>query len=114
MVAVSGISDNPVIINAYAVVGVAGDESDLDEGGENGGPGGIELVDGSVLECEAGVGGAEDQPDDEDDEEDEDDDGQEAREELPEEMLAPVLLVAAVLLAHGWRWSGRRWRSGRR
>lgn len=94
-----------VVIHADAIVGVAGGESDLEDGGEDrgvagGGEGEVELEEGGILEAECRLGGAESEPDDEDGEEDGDDENEEADEEAVVEMPPFVLLVVAAVLRH--------------
>lgn len=56
-----------IVVNADTGVRVAGEESDLEVGGEEvGGGGDVEGVDGRVLEDEMRFGGAEYEPDEED------------------------------------------------
>lgn len=64
LAAVGGVDVDSVVVNADAVVRVAGGESDLEGGREEASPGGnVECVDGGVLEDEVGTRGAEDEPD---------------------------------------------------
>ena len=68
------------------------------DGGVGGGE--VEGVDCGVLEDEAGLGGAEDDPYEEDDEEYEDDEAEDAGGHAAVELLGLVVVVAAVL-GHG-------------
>lgn len=97
LVAVGGVDEEAIVVDADAVVGVAGVEGDLQHGGEGVGGGDVELGDGGILEGEAGLGGAEDEPDHQDDEEDDDDEGEQRRVEAAAEL--PLLVVISTVLA---------------
>lgn len=73
LVPVDGVDAEVVVVDSDAAVGVARGDSEEEIGGEEAGDGGVEGVDGDVLEDESGLGGAEDGPDYEDGEEDEED-----------------------------------------
>lgn len=64
LVLVLGVGVEPVVVDADAVVGVAGGDGDLELGGEEVGLGEVELDDLGVLEVEPGLGGPEDEVDD--------------------------------------------------
>lgn len=93
---VGGVGVRSVVVNAYVVVGVAGEDGDLDGGREDVWGGDVEIEDGGVLEDETGFVGLENGPYDEDYEEDEKEEdykgGAEAAEEFP-----PLVLVVAAL-----------------
>lgn len=94
---VAGVGHEVVVVDPDAIVRVAGREGDLEDGGEEGGVDGeVELDEGGVLEVEAGLGGAEDEPDDEDDEEDE---GDQDEQESDEPAVNPAPLVLAEVVA---------------
>lgn len=61
---VGGVDVEAVVVDADAVVGVAGGDGDLELGGEEVGLGEVELDDLGVLEVEPGLGGPEDEVDD--------------------------------------------------
>lgn len=76
LVLVSGVDVAAVVADADAAVGVVEGNGGLHHGGEDVvGKGEVELVDGGVLEVEAGLGGAEDEPYDDDDEKNDQDEG---------------------------------------
>lgn len=94
---VGSVDVDSVVVDSDPLVGVAGGEGDLDGGGEGAGGGEVEGEDGGVLEDEMGLGGLEDEPDEEDEEEDEDDEAEAGGQEAPVELLAFVVVVAALL-----------------
>ena len=73
LVPVNGGDVEVFVVDSDAAVGVAGRDSEEEIGGEETGDGGVEGVDGDVLEEESGLGGAEDGPDYKDAEEEEED-----------------------------------------
>lgn len=62
---VGGVGVEAVVVDAELVVGVAGVDGDLEVDGEEAGDGGVEGVDGDVLEDEAGLVGLDDGPSEE-------------------------------------------------
>lgn len=62
LIVVGGVGIEFVVINADFVVGIAGGDCDLEIGGEEIGDGGVEGVNGDVLEDESGLSGPEDGP----------------------------------------------------
>lgn len=54
LVVVGGVDVHPVIVNADFRVGIAGEDGDLDGGGDDVGSGDVEAEDGGVLEDESG------------------------------------------------------------
>ncbi|KAK8540063.1 hypothetical protein V6N13_048836 [Hibiscus sabdariffa] len=65
LVIVSGVNVEAVVVDADPVVGVSRRKSELEVGGEEAGGGGVESVDGGVLEDEPGLAGTKDCPDEE-------------------------------------------------
>ncbi|KAK8496811.1 hypothetical protein V6N13_126155 [Hibiscus sabdariffa] len=65
LVIVSGVNVESVVVNADSVVGVPGGQGELEVGGEEVGGGGVECVDGGVLEDEPGLAGTKDCPNEE-------------------------------------------------
>lgn len=106
LAAVGGVEAERVVVDADARVGVVGGEGDLHGEGEGVGDGGgeVEVEEGGVLEREAGLGGAEDDPYEEDNEEDQENESAGADEDEPEETAAGRVVVAAVLGGHGGCW----------
>uniref|UniRef100_A0A0A9GTR3 Uncharacterized protein n=1 Tax=Arundo donax TaxID=35708 RepID=A0A0A9GTR3_ARUDO len=99
--AVLGEGVDAVVVDADAVVGVARRQRDLHGDGEVGGGGDVDADDGDVVEVEARLAGAEDQPDDEHDEEDDEDDGHDRSAAPPVQLLTlAVLVLVAVLDRH--------------
>lgn len=66
LVPVGGVDDEPVVVNPDSVIGVSRGYGDLEIRSEEIGTGGVESIDGGVLEDEAGFCGAEDCPYDKD------------------------------------------------
>lgn len=69
LVVVNGEDVEAVVVDSDLVVGVSGGDCDLEVGSEEVWDGGVEGVDGDVLEDEAGLRGLKDRPDDQDGEE---------------------------------------------
>jgi hypothetical protein len=109
---VLGVHVGAVVVDAHALVAVAGGEGGLHGDGEEGevagGGGGagvgttggdVEADDGEVVEVEARLGGAEDEPDDEDDEEEEEEkDAEDGRAATPVQALPLAILVLLAVL----------------
>lgn len=93
LVPVGGIDFQPVVVDADLVVGVPGRDGDLERGGEEARVGGgVEGVEGGVLEDEPRLVGVEDCPGDQhDDEEDEHDHQAILEQPIPE--LRPLLVA---------------------
>lgn len=100
LAAVDGEDVEAVVVDADLVVGVAGGEGDLEVGGQEVGDGGVEGVDGDVLEDEAGLGGLKDGPHQEDGQEEDEVEYQKPRAAPPEELMLPLPVAAAVFLRH--------------
>ena len=99
--AVLGVHVGAVVVDADAVVGVAGGERGLHGDGEVGGGADVDAHDAHVVEEEAGLGGAEDEPHDQHDEEEQQDDAHQRRAEPPVKTLPlAVLVLVAVLDRH--------------
>lgn len=98
LVPVGGVDVEPVVVDADLVVRVPGRYGDLEIGGQEVGNGGVEGVNGNVLEDETGLGRLQNGPDDENRyQNDEKEDQQSGEDSLPN--LSPLLsvVVAAVL-----------------
>lgn len=98
---VLGVHVGAVVVDADAVVGVARRQRGLHGDGEVGGGADVDAHDAHVVEEEARLGGAEDEPDDEHDEEDEHDDAHQGGAEATVQTLPlAVLVLVAVLDRH--------------
>ena len=87
-----------VVVDADAGVGVAGEDGDLEGGGDDVGSGDVEGEDGGVLEEEPGLFGLEDGPHQEDDQEEEEVEHQEGCAAFAEDLPPLALVVAAHFL----------------
>lgn len=101
LVLVGDVGVEAVVVDSDVVVGVAGGEGHLEVGREEVGDGGVEGVDGDVLEDEGGLGGAEDGPDYENGDEDYEEEDDDAPEDSPEYLPPPVLVVVTHFFRHG-------------
>ena len=101
LVAVGDVGVQPVVVDSDIVVGIAGGESDLDVGGEEVGDGGVEGIEGDVLEDEGRFGWPENGPDYENDEEDDEEEDEGAGEDEAEDFVTLAFVVVTNLLRHG-------------
>lgn len=106
LVAVDGVDVELVVVDADPVVGVAGRDRDVDVGGQEVGHGGVEGVDGDVLEDEPGLVGPQDCPHQQDHEQQDEVEDEEAGAQPPGGAPALPIVLRAVLVFH------REWRCG--
>jgi len=97
---VSDVGFEAVVVDSDVVVRVARDKRDLEIGGEEVGDGGVEGVNGDVLESEGGFGGSEDGPYEKNSEQDKEEEHHYAPEDLAEDLPLLALVVLALLLRH--------------
>lgn len=100
LVPVDGVDVELVVVDSDPAIGVAGGDGEEEIGGEEAGDGGVEGVDGDVLEEESGLRGPEDGPDDEDREEDEEDENPHGGADCFYELLPLLLAVLFAVVRH--------------
>lgn len=102
LVPVRGVDVEPVVVNSDSVIRVSRRYGDLEIGSEEIRGGGVESVDGGVLENEPGLPGTKDCPNDKDCYENNQCEDQNASNDPSEEFPAAFAMLATILsLRHG-------------
>lgn len=101
LVPVGWVDVEPVVVDSDLVVGVPGRYGDLEIGGEHVGYGGVEGVNGDVLEDETWLRWLQNRPDEENGHQNDEEEDQQPGKDSPEKPSPLHSVVAAVLWRHG-------------
>lgn len=90
LVVVGGEHGHPVVVHPDPAIPVAGRDGDADAGGQEVGDGGVEGVDGDVLQYKLGLAWSQDGPHQQDGEQQDEEESQQARAQAERRLLPPL------------------------